>query len=646
MREKYNTIQELQKKNLELTGKKKLSMIGQGDFYGGNNVMRSTMNIKHHTQHLAIDNPEFPIMYDGKENLTGKYSSFYTKTDKEYKVIHISKKYNELLKGKCNVALYFLYCKDDDSYTVVERKEVENLTENFGFNYKNDYLDAAEVGEIIPPNTMLSSSSSYDEYGNVAIGVNGRILYGVHPAVQDDAIIVSKSFAERMVTNMVSSKSIPIGENSILLNLYGDDEEYRGLPNIGDKISNGIICATRNVKETRMFSDLRDSSLKYTNDQSDQIYYGNGEVIDIDVYCNNPNLQSNKVNKQILQYYNDCKWFYTDVYKICKKIKGSGSTKIDNEINRWMRLAMNYLDNNSTWAFNDNTFKNIIVEITIREKKKIEIGRKIVGRAGNKTVVCTIWPDEWMPYCTTEKYTDEYGRVHPKGVKERVDLLTNPLALINRTIPLVLYEGSVSFILDKTRKHADTLDTIEEKKEFLFNILRILNPEQTKNLEVIYDGLSNKKKIEFIEDCISLNRDGTLRTDNGTYYKWKAFSKTTNLRDRIIEVYNKYGDIITPYHIFVPKPKWGRDIYIGDDYVGYQYIMMLKQSGEKGFSIRSSGSISDESLPEKSHDNKIGKSWKSSKPIRFGELGKWLTLNLFNCGKESYMRIKINTLSA
>ena len=46
---------------------------------------------------------------------------------------------------------------------------------------------------------------------------------------------------------------------------------------------------------------------------------------------------------------------------------------------------------------------------------------------------------------------------------------------------------------------------------------------------------------------------------------------------------------------------------------------MLKQSGEKGFSVRSAGAISDESLPEKSHDNKIGKLWHSEKPIRFGE---------------------------
>lgn len=621
MREKYNLIQELQKKNEELKGKKKLALVGQGDFTGGNNVMRGTMNIKHHIQHLAIDNPEFPFFYDGKENITGEHSSFYSRTDKEYKVINIVKKYGELMKGRSYNALYFLYCKDDDSYTVVERKEVENLTESFGFNYKNDFLDAAEIGEIIPKNTTLYSSTSYDEYGNVSIGVNGRILYAVHPGVQDDAIIISESFAKRMVAANVTSKTIPINENTILLNLYGEDGEYRGLPNIGDVIKDGIVAATRNVKESRMFSDMRDASLRTINQQGDQIFYCEDEceVVDINIYCNNPNLKVNKVNKQLVEYYNDARWFYTDVYKTCKQIIKSGSTNIDKEIHRWMRKAMNYLDTQALWAFNDNIFSNLMVEILLRKKEPLKVGRKIVGRHGNKTVVCAIWPDDEMPYLTTETYVDQYGVVKPKGVRERVELITNPLAIINRTIPMVMSEGSVTFILDKTRKYMATLDTIEEQSEFLFDILTILNPRHGKEVRALYKGLSDREKKKFIADTISLDRNGQLITNNGAYSRWEPFNDEYKLRDAIIEVYEKYPDIFTPYNIFVPKPKWGRDIYIGKDYIGYQYILMLKQSGENGFSVRSAGAVSDENLPEKSHDNKIGKLWHSEKPIRFGE---------------------------
>lgn len=618
-REKYNLVDALRKQSANLKGSDRLSLVGQGDFVGANNVMRGTMNIKHHTQHLTIDNPEFPFFFDGKENVTGENSTFYVKADKHYKIIDIIKKYDELLKGKCYIALYFLYCKEDDSYLLVERRAVENLTENFGFDYKNDYLDQAEIGDEIDPGEMIMSSTSYDEYGNVSIGVNGRILYGVHPAVQDDAIIVSESFAKRMVENDVNTVSIPINENTILLDLYGKDGEYQGLPNIGDKIHNGIICATRSIKETRMFSDLRDASLKAINQQSDQVFYGKGEIVDINVYSNNPNLKNNKVNKQLLQYYNDARWFYTRVYKTCNKIIKSGSKNIDNEINRWKRLAMNYLDTQAIWAFNDNVFSNLMVEILIRDKEPIKVGRKLTGRAGNKTVACSIWPDDEMPYLATEIVKDENGEAHPKGPVERVELITNPLAIINRTIPMVMIEGSVTFILDRARKHAATLDTLEEKKEFLFDVMGLLNPKEKEEFEKIYKKLSDREKRCFIEDAISVDRNGLLMTNNGMYIRWEAFNEEYTMRDNIIAVYEKYPDIMAPYHIFVPKPKWGRDIYIGQDYIGYQYIMMLKQSGKKGFSVRSAGAISDESLPEKSNSNKTKKAWKSEKPIRFGE---------------------------
>jgi hypothetical protein len=44
-------------------------------------------------------------------------------------------------------------------------------------------------------------------------------------------------------------------------------------------------------------------------------------------------------------------------------------------------------------------------------------------------------------------------------------------------------------------------------------------------------------------------------------------------------------------------------------------MFLLKQSGERGFSVRAAGAINDESLPEKSHDNKTGKAPFSDTPI-------------------------------
>jgi hypothetical protein len=150
---------------------------------------------------------------------------------------------------------------------------------------------------------------------------------------------------------------------------------------------------------------------------------------------------------------------------------------------------------------------------------------------------------------------------------------------------------------------------MKEQIDIVIDIIKMFNEEQGEEIEKIYNGLSDYEKKKFIKSCI----------EDGIYVRWKAFQEDNYLRDRIIKIYEKYGDILKPYHVFVPKKKWGKDIYMGKGHIGFQYIMLLKQCGESGFSVRSTGAISDESLPEKSHENKIGKHWASDTPIRFGE---------------------------
>ena len=82
-------------------------------------------------------------------------------------------------------------------------------------------------------------------------------------------------------------------------------------------------------------------------------------------------------------------------------------------------------------------------------------------------------------YLTTDVYTDEYGVVHPKGEKQLVEIITNPLAIINRTIPMAMFETSITFILDKVRSRMKEL-SIDEARDLLFDVLNILNPKYGK----------------------------------------------------------------------------------------------------------------------------------------------------------------------
>lgn len=157
---------------------------------------------------------------------------------------------------------------------------------------------------------------------------------------------------------------------------------------------------------------------------------------------------------------------------------------------------------------------NLIASTTLR----------IVLRWIDKTVICSIWPDEEMPYLATECYKDEYGVVHPKGEIERVELITNPLAIINRTIPMALFESSITFITDKARKHMKTLNDIKEQEEFMLDIIELLNNKQGREVRELYSKLSDKAKRKFIDSAIN----------EGIYIRYEAFDSKFCLRDNIV----------------------------------------------------------------------------------------------------------------
>ena len=79
----------------------------------------------------------------------------------------------------------------------------------------------------------------------------------------------------------------------------------------------------------------------------------------------------------------------------------------------------------------------------------IKRGQKITGRYGNKSVVAKILPDDEMPYT-------EDG--------QRVDLLLNLLAIINRTTSFAIYELCITSICYQVRQKMREMATYEEKE--------------------------------------------------------------------------------------------------------------------------------------------------------------------------------------
>ena len=126
-------------------------------------------------------------------------------------------------------------------------------------------------------------------------------------------------------------------------------------------------------------------------------------------------------------------------------------------------------------------------------------------------------------------------------------------------------------------------------------------------MKAVYDKLSDKEKDDYIQQVM----------DDHIYIHQKPMWEDEPIFYRLLKIYEKY-DFLTPYDMYINK--FGRTIkMLHPMYAGEMYIMKLKQTSRKGFSVRSTGSINTKGLPERSYRNKNFTELRSSTPIRFGE---------------------------
>lgn len=557
-----------------------------------NNSMRSVMFTSHLKQFVNLTNPDFPGFFTNGENVVGKHSSGYKKAKHKLSVFRKVEKYGDIL-DKPYIYQLFVFDEEKQMYDVIQRSDSENLTEVFGFSYNNEVIDSLDEGDEVEEGTVLYKSTSYDDTMNYGYGLNVPMMYTTEPYTSEDACVVSRSLAEKMKSIEINTVSIGINQNDFLLNMYGRDGEYKPIPDIGE-YSYGEVAVKRTLFGNQLLTDFKDSSLNKIQD-SDVCYYKSGKVVDITVYCNNENLDQNPFNDQIRKYLESQNAYYQEIVDVCEEIRSSGY-KYTKNIDYLYKRAKEFLDPNKKWKDNDSLFSNLLVDITLKSDIPLQIGQKLSGRYGNKSVISEIREDEDMPY-----YYDDLGN------KVVVQLLFNVLAIINRTTAFPMYELTINFICNKVRAQLAMMDNLYDREKLLFGIIKDFNEAQEAKMRKTYDKLSKKEKEEYIEECIN----------DRIFIHQSPMWETKPIFFRLLDIYKKY-DFLNPYDIYIDK--WGRSIKILNPmYIGEMYIIKLKQTSRKGFSVRGTGSINNKGLPERSYKNKSFTELRSSTPIRFGE---------------------------
>lgn len=581
--------EQLDEKQAQYAGKMDVLGLSSLTFLSGVSSSRAIMSTTHSMHARNLVYPENPKLETGFENMAGDLSTGYKKAKSNLKVFAIIPKYNTEGLEK-HLYTMFLYDEENDKYEVVDKRNVEDLTEKYGFLYNNTNMDDKEVGDEYHEGEVIYASNSYDEHHNYRRGINAKFVFMIHNDTIEDAAVVSESFAKRACSIETEVVRITLNDNDALRNrYYKGKNDYRGFPDIGEQIKDGVLAAKFRFHNDQILYSMNTNNLKKINYSSDTPYYCDGVIEDIIIYSNKSldEIPNDSFNRQIKFYLELQTEYYTKLYHVCKEILESGS-KYSSDITFMYQKAKDILDNEMKWKDEEGRkFNNFIIEFLVKRTVPMTVGQKITGRYGNKGVISKILPDDEMPILETG---------------ERVDLILNSLGVINRLNPSQIFENSVTFITNRSLERINQMTDYKEKNEFLVKVVSYFNEKEAEALE------------DFLKRC-DLEKFYKNLNETGIIIRIPPLWDEKSLFERIRRFYAE-NDWIKPYEVYMKR--FGRWVKVMKDlYVGDMYILKLKQSSSKGLIARATGSISRRGVPVKT--KKPHKEPFSKTPIRLGD---------------------------
>jgi len=550
------------------------------------NSSRASMTFQQIPQSKNLDNPEIARVSTGYEKVYGDRSISYCKSDKKYKIINKIQKFD-------NDTVYALVVKEIGKkyYDIIIRNEVESFAESSGVRINNEVIDSKSVGDTIEKGEIIFRSNSYDDEMNYRLGINAKTLYMIDPAIVEDGYRISYDLANRLMATSVSSYKIPKNNNDILLNIYGDQDNYKVFPDIGEKINDKMLCVRRRIDYNNAQHLLKSKNLRKIM-FGDTIYYSDGIVADIDIFSNIPldELPDDNSHAQVNKYINHINNYWKKLYNILGNIIEDKDNEYSDNIGMYYARARDTLSIGKRVKWNDETsiFDSMIIHITVMKSTPATIGTKLVGRHGNKGVISEIVDKEYMPKSEDGEYAE---------------IIYSALSVIGRLNPSQLYEHELNWVIDNILQGTESK---EKKFEALLDILSICNPNQEKIVKKMFDSLHNDEKKKFLDEI----------TTEFVIFQPPSMSLSFKNYEKILDRYKPHKKKFTVKDIDGTRLNIQKKLIMSDS-----YVLRLKHEPITKFSIRSKGTINPRTfLPIKSHAYSRGTAMFNNQAIRLGNM--------------------------
>lgn len=289
-----------------------LSMTLNQPFVNTTSGSRKVLNNIQYQHAMNMVYAEPSTIVTGHEDRFGEVSSSVITACGEYTCVAKIERYSEYPGME-----YLLIFHEPVNNLLISVKRVpyHYNTQSFGYLYNNNVLDSIEVGDTIDSGTVLRTSMVIDDLGCRRDGANFVVLYCACGQTTEDGIIISESAAKKFSIANVDEVELRYNANTAPLNLYGDDDEYKIMPDIGETVKKGKLAANRIEDRKNMLYTMSQERLKKTLMSDTKYLIETGAmVVDIDVCCNDESiLKENPYYAQLYKYHLDKKRFCKEV---------------------------------------------------------------------------------------------------------------------------------------------------------------------------------------------------------------------------------------------------------------------------------------------------------------------------------------------
>jgi DNA-directed RNA polymerase subunit beta len=538
---------------------------------------RINMWDNHLTQLLTINEAEPPKIFTNFENQVGSYSSAFKKAENDFTVLKM------FVRNDNNVVIIIRDHKTK-KLDIIKYNSTVNLTENYG--YEMEFTHIPDEGEIVKKGELLYRNNMYDDELNLQIGANLKAVFMAFKGLTyEDGILISESTAKTFTHTEVTEMVVMLNNNDVLINYYGDESIYKPFPSLGERTKDGILCSRRRIDYDNILDKFKSANFDSIM-ATDQIFFIEGEVDDIEIYSNFGEKEEEFLfNAPIVELKNQQDAFYFSLYEFLEPLKKTEN--FSDDLNHIFQYAKDYLNPDLKFSLDNTEFEGVILKFKIKNRKPANVGSKFTGRCGNKGVVSKILPDDQMP-------TTEDG-------SERADIVLNLLGVNGRMNFSQLYEQELNFVSNQLIKK------YRHNKEELFQnimyLISLVSETQYEFLDNYFNDVKTEKekKAKINSFCNDL-LEGGISLHQPPYFENMTF-------EGMMAIYEWTG-------IEKLKFKGIHDPMV----IGEIYFIKLKHEAAGKLSARSSGPVSLLNVPYKNNDSyKKGNALYSNAAIRFGE---------------------------